>query len=356
MPWPQLANKRLLSYLSWRCGGRRSIVEIVLDALVRDLHDASVPITSRSPAIWSTWRCRRSSQRPAAWLRRLGPPEWVSVVPGQPRRPGHCAAGRWLGSLARLRLVRPRYAGYCDADFPFLRRRGPLAIIGLSTAFPSRPRSRDRAARRRPADAPRPLLERLEPAPACRVLLLHHSPVDGLSRRRRRLIDAAQLRRCSPTRRGSRAPRPRAPFSFGQVAGASGPVPVFGAPRHRASIGRGADGTILGLRDRRERRTWRIVAESRVTPRARRFRPRRCGSVVAQQDERADAAPRAVGRGMPKIGLISNPAKPAQPAGPGGDPAGRRRCADVIHVATEACRGLGRGSARFRPAGRRPPR
>ena len=71
------------------------------------------------------------------WLQRLGSPEWISVVPGN-----HDA----------LVSVPPadgwdHWRPYTTSDpdipdgesFPFLRRRGQVAVIGLSTACPSAP-------------------------------------------------------------------------------------------------------------------------------------------------------------------------------------------------------------------------
>jgi 3',5'-cyclic AMP phosphodiesterase CpdA len=283
--WSQLANKRLLSYLSWQLRRRRSHVHTLLDALVRDLNEVGPDhITITGDLV--NLALPAEFAEAGAWLRRLGPPEWISLVPGN-----HDA----------LVAVLPRdgwdhwraYAtsdsdteGTCAADFPFLRRRGPLAIVGLSTALPSAlgfatgHLGTDQLAR---IDA---MLERLGQEHRCRVLLAHHCPIDGLSRRRRRLIDAAQLRRCIALRGADLFLHGHEhAFSFGQVAGADGPVPVFGTPsasRFAAQPELMAQYQMYEI-DRSEG-GWGIVAESRVYSLASASFVRSARREVVQQD------------------------------------------------------------------------
>jgi 3',5'-cyclic AMP phosphodiesterase CpdA len=228
--WPQLANKRLLGYLSWQLRRRRDHVEAVLDALVRDLHAVEPDHVAITGDLVNLALPAEFAEA-GAWLRRLGPPAWISLVPGN-----HDA----------LVNVLPRdgwnhWRAYATSDavalapdetgFPFLRRRGPLAIVGLSTAAPSLPgfaTGRLGAGQLARVDC---LLERLRDDGSCRVLLAHHCPMDGISRPRRRLIDAAELRR-SIARHGADLilHGHEHVFSFGQIAGRDGPVPVFGTP------------------------------------------------------------------------------------------------------------------------------
>jgi 3',5'-cyclic AMP phosphodiesterase CpdA len=81
------------------------------------------------------------------------------------------------------------------AHFPFVRRRGPVALIGLSTAVPTGPLM---ATGRLGADQ----LMRLADALTAlgrdhlfRVVLIHHPPVSRLAQHLKRLVDAGPLRR-----------------------------------------------------------------------------------------------------------------------------------------------------------------
>ena len=72
--WSELANKRLLGYLSWRLRRRRLHLGLILDALVRDLHALRpnhVAITGDLVNLALPGEFAEA----ATWLRRLGSPE-----------------------------------------------------------------------------------------------------------------------------------------------------------------------------------------------------------------------------------------------------------------------------------------
>jgi 3',5'-cyclic AMP phosphodiesterase CpdA len=262
--WTELANKRLLGYLSWRLRRRRQHLGSILDALVRDLHAVSpdhVAITGDLVNLALPGEFAEA----AMWLRRLGPPEWVSLVPGNHDALVDVLPGdgweQW-----RAYMSSDPDAPHLDGDgFPFLRRRGPLAIVGLSTACPTPPGwatgrlGDDQVAR--VAD----LLGRLDEH-QCRVLLMHHSPVDGVSGARRRLIDAAALRRAI-TARGVELilHGHEHVFRFDQIAGIDGPVPVFGVPsasRRSSEADEVAQYYVYDIEGNNG--GWRIVIQSRL--------------------------------------------------------------------------------------------
>ncbi len=125
----------------------------------------------------------------------------VSVVPGnhdiylpavgRERRFPHHFAPFVTGERAALAVPLP--AG----DYPFVRLRGPAAIIGLSSAVPRPPFVSGGVLGREQLAALESLLALPEVASRTPVLLLHHPPVDARSivaRLRDGLIDADRLR------------------------------------------------------------------------------------------------------------------------------------------------------------------
>ena len=285
LTWSQLANKRLFGYMSWQLRRRHSHLRTVLDALVRDLHAVGpdhVAITGDLVNL----ALPAEFIEAGAWLRRLGPPDWISLVPGNhdalvPVVPSQ-GWDHWHA------YATSDTAACCanGADFPFLRRRGPLALIGLSTAFPS---PVGFATGRLGADQLAcldGLLERLNPERCCRVLLAHHCPIDGISVPRKRLIDAAQLRRCV-ARRGADLilHGHEHVFSFGQIPGRDGPVPVFGTPsasRYHPRAELTAQYQVYEIERTPGQR--RAVAETRVFSTASQSFIRGARRVVIQQD------------------------------------------------------------------------
>src|SRR5690606_30519811 len=72
------------------------------------------------------------------WLETLGAPQDVSLVPGNHDAYVHATRHRFKRAWADfMRRDDDRSDGI--ASFPFARRRGPLALIGVSTAVPPPP-------------------------------------------------------------------------------------------------------------------------------------------------------------------------------------------------------------------------
>jgi 3',5'-cyclic AMP phosphodiesterase CpdA len=290
--WPQLANKRLLSYLSWQLRRRRSHVQLVLDALVRDLHEVGPDHVAITGDLVNLALPAEFAEA-GAWLRRLGPPEWISLVPGNHDALVAVLPGDGWDHWRAYAASDPDAEGG-EADFPFLRRRGPLAIVGLSTARPSGlglATGRLGSGQLARLDG---MLERLQQEHRCRVLLAHHCPIDGLSGRRRRLVDAARLRSCISRRGTDLILHGHDPaFNFGQVTGPDGPVPVFGSPSaSRLSAQPALTAQYQVYEIAWSAGGWRIVAETRVyatasdsfVRSARRAVLRQNGAVVLQPE------------------------------------------------------------------------
>jgi len=123
-----------------------------------------------------------------AWLRRLGPPERVSFSPGN-----HDAYTP--GAMPALAEAFAPWTTGDDGskDFPYLRRRGGVALIGLSSGIPTSPFvASGRLGSRQRADLVA-LLERTGAEGLARVVLLHHPPHRGGARPFRGLDDAADF-------------------------------------------------------------------------------------------------------------------------------------------------------------------
>jgi 3',5'-cyclic AMP phosphodiesterase CpdA len=119
------------------------------------------------------------------------------VVPGNheatARTPERLSFAHWAPYMRSDQPV-------ATASFPYLRRRGPLAIVGLSSASPSPWGFATGRLGEEQLGALDRLLEDLAGEERWRVVLLHHPPLDGMSSWRKRLIDAAALRRILATR------------------------------------------------------------------------------------------------------------------------------------------------------------
>lgn len=123
------------------------------------------------------------------WLATVGAPADVSLVPGNhdayTRRAVPGTARAWKDYMSDDAAL----AEYTSAEFPYLRRRGPVAIIGCSSAVATAPfLATGRLGRRQIARA-EALLEGLRESGLFRVVLIHHPPLRGPGDRYRRLTD-----------------------------------------------------------------------------------------------------------------------------------------------------------------------
>jgi 3',5'-cyclic AMP phosphodiesterase CpdA len=166
-----LVGKRALGYLNWTRNRHKYYRRDVLDALVSDMQ-AERPdhIAITGDLVNLALEAEFAGSR--AWLASVGVPDRVTVIPGN--------------HDAYVRATRHRFAeawgSYLEGDgaqaggvrFPSLRRRGPLALIGVSTAVPTPPLMATGTLGRTQLDALERLLASLAAEQAFRVLLIHH--------------------------------------------------------------------------------------------------------------------------------------------------------------------------------------
>jgi len=234
---PALLGKRFFGWLSWQLRRRHAHQTGVLAALLADLHREA---PDQIVVTGDLTNVAGEEEFPAAraWLERIGPPERVSIVPGNHDAYVRVACDRGVG------LWRDYIASDSgDADpgtpggFPTVRVRGELAVVGLSSAVPTplfQARGRVGAAQ---LERLGPLLARLGRAGLFRLVLVHHPPEAGVVSSRRELRDAAALREVL-AREGAELVlhghmhRTR----LGSLPGPAGAIPVIGA-RSASDVG-----------------------------------------------------------------------------------------------------------------------
>jgi len=183
-----LAGKRALGYLNWTRNRHKYHRREVLDALVADMQ-AQQPDHVAITGDLVNLALEAEFSPAQAWLQSVGAPQHVTVIPGN--------------HDAYVRATRHRFAGtfgdYLRGDsepsgaaFPFVRRRGPLALIGVSSAVPTLPLMATGRLGHAQLDALDRTLAQLSSEQTFRVLLVHH-PLHS-DARIKRLTDSRQLR------------------------------------------------------------------------------------------------------------------------------------------------------------------
>ncbi len=195
--------KRLLGYANLVLARRSGFDTAALARLVADLQAAAPDHIAVTGDLVNIGLPQEHADA-RLWLERLGPPQRVSVVPGNHdvyQRLHHDAGiARW-GDYMRSdadaiavagKLLRTAAPGD-QPHFPFLRRVGPVALIGVNSAVPTPPLI---AAGRVGATQRMALAELLDAAgrqSLFRLVLIHHPPLPGQARRWRALSDAPEF-------------------------------------------------------------------------------------------------------------------------------------------------------------------
>lgn len=181
----ELMGKRAGGFINWHKRRRHFHLAPVLDRIIADLKSQSFDHIAVTGDLVNLSLPTEFPQA-YAFLERLGPPQDVTVVPGN--------HDTYVWS--KRRHPERHWADYMRGDampadaaprFPFVRERGFLALIGVTTAVPTLP---FRAIGRLGAAQLARLAALLdEHANKFRVVLIHHPPQTKPEWRDRRLID-----------------------------------------------------------------------------------------------------------------------------------------------------------------------
>lgn len=242
LPTPRLrdlASKRLIGYANWRCNRAGQMTAQSLDHLLADMRSHNpdhIVITGDLANI----ALREEFEAAQRWLELLGPPENVTIIPGN-----HDAYVPGAHRHYR-RLWAPWMSGDDagpgeDARFPFLRRRDGIALIGVSSAVASPPFMATGRIGPGQAEKLAVLLDEAGAEGLARIVLIHHPPkMLDLRGFARRLTDAGSFRSVIQMAGAElilHGHDHRATTT--SVPGRDGPVPVAGAAAGSGPPGEG---------------------------------------------------------------------------------------------------------------------
>jgi 3',5'-cyclic AMP phosphodiesterase CpdA len=194
----ELLSKRVLGFLSWQLRRRFVHRQSVLDRVVADLAESRPDHVAVTGDITNI-SLPQEFANAAIWLQGIGPPDRVSVIPGNHDRyvalPWSKHLALWDAYMTGDDQPTPAVGISDGAErFPYLRRRGPIALIGVSSAAPMPYNSA--AGHVGPDQLARlaQMLAALEAEGLFRVVLIHHPPQPHATHKRKTLIDAIAFR------------------------------------------------------------------------------------------------------------------------------------------------------------------
>lgn len=186
--WRELLGKRVTGYINWRRKRRFIHDSAVLAKITADIASQApghIAVTGDIANIGLPDEYRHGRN----WLESLGSAHDVTFVPGNhdiyvPEAAAF-AARQWEAYMS-------------DDDgtsgFPFVRRRGPVVLIGLSSGVPTAPFLATGWLGTKQLTELAALLNALKTENLFRVVLIHHPPLSAAGRHKR-LLDAPILKR-----------------------------------------------------------------------------------------------------------------------------------------------------------------
>lgn len=190
----ELAGKRALGFFNWHRKRRALHQEDVLAELIVDMR-AFKPDHLAITGDLIVISLDKEFEPARAWLETLGPPHDVTVVPGNHDAYVGATAehsGKHWGEFMTNDAVQVLVGQ--EIAYPFVRRRGSIAMVGLSTAVPTLPfMATGELGRQQLARFSRTMGE-LKNEGLYRVVLIHHPPRSSPEHYFRRLKDAREFR------------------------------------------------------------------------------------------------------------------------------------------------------------------
>ncbi|MCW6510356.1 metallophosphoesterase family protein [Lichenifustis flavocetrariae] len=187
----ELLGKRLTGYINWNRRGRLHDMAM-LARLVADMQAQAPDHIAMTGDILNIGL---TAEFPFArdWLASLGPTHDVSFVPGNHDAYTRSSAKHVSATFAPWVSDQPASGGAHEVEFPYLRRRGDIALIGLSSAIPTAPFLASGALGHEQRDIFDTLLAQASREKLATVVMVHHPPNEAGASTGRGLRDARKF-------------------------------------------------------------------------------------------------------------------------------------------------------------------
>ena len=193
-----LASKRMVGYVNWQRTRRHIMQDGVLGSITSDIKAAGVDHVAVTGDLVNL-ALDGEIELARLWLETLGPAEDVSVVPGNHDAyvPGAfdkvCRSwGAWMTGDGQSAPA-DRHA------FPYLRVRGQVALIGVSSARATAPFMANGFFREDQSHRLGTLLDKAAKEGLFRVVMIHHPPVRGAVAQHKRLFGIGNFQKTIST-------------------------------------------------------------------------------------------------------------------------------------------------------------
>lgn len=224
----ELASKRMVGYVNWHRNRRHSMHDNIVGTIISDIkaHEANhLAVTGDLVNL----ALDAELEMARLWLETLGDPHDVSVVPGNhdayvPGAFGKCCRSwqGWMSGDGQTALPG-------RDSFPYLRVRGKVALIGVTSARASAPFMATGYFKSGQASRLRSILDETRAAGLFRIIMIHHPPVRAAVPQHKRLLGIGRFQRVMRKHGAELVIHGHSHLpSLFYVQGPSDPIPVVG--------------------------------------------------------------------------------------------------------------------------------
>ncbi len=218
----------MVGYVNWQRNRKGMLQDGVLDSIVADIHTTGVDHLAITGDLVNL-ALDGEVELARKWLETLGPPDRVSVVPGNHDAyvPGAFAKACHAWSPWMLSDGAHGFAG--RETFPYTRVRGSVALIGVTSARATAPFMATGFFREGQAVRLRQALSQAREHGLFRVVMIHHPPVRDAVHPHKRLFGIGRFQRVIRSFGAELVLHGHShlPSQY-TIEGADGPVPVIG--------------------------------------------------------------------------------------------------------------------------------
>jgi len=222
-------SKRVFSHISWRT--KRHLIHRpeVLAQVTADIH-SHLPDHVVVTGDVCNLSLRDEFAAAQQWLQEMGDPFSLTVIAGN-----HDALINSPDIEQGFASWQPWMSGDGDQSlnpsFPFLRRRGQIALIGVNTAVPTPPFMATGLVGKEQMLALKEMLQTLGKKQICRVILIHHPLNDEAEDELKHLSDRAEMRAMLQDVGAELVLHGHThETGYREIAGPDGSIPIIGVP------------------------------------------------------------------------------------------------------------------------------
>ncbi len=190
----ELVSKRVVGYVNWQRNRRRLLTEGTLGAILASIK-AAAPDHLAVTGDLVNLALDAELDVARLWLQELGKPQDVSVVPGNHDAYVPGAFDKACKSWGQWMTGDGRSAPVSRDSFPYLRVRGNVALIGVSSARATAPFMASGFFRAPQAERLAAILDETGRRGLCRVVMIHHPPVRRAVPQHKRLFGIGRFHR-----------------------------------------------------------------------------------------------------------------------------------------------------------------